>query len=168
MPNVNSVVYDQSARRRIRDALVYQLGNITKAGGYNNDIVEIHTMTPSLEQMKMFPSIVVVSGDERSLPLDGQGSTFKVIQKDWTILIHAFLKATYNPTDAQDDVIQDIEQMVGEHFGLEHQDGKCTCFLAQILNSRPFGLKVNKPNCGVTFTLNVKYRQLRLDPTTKS
>jgi len=163
-----SVNKQPSARKRIREALIYQLKKIRKDSGFNYDILEIHETTPSLDQLKRFPSIVIVTGDEKTQDYDTQSVTFKRIQKNMQVLLHAFLHTSGNQADAQDDIIQDIERIIGEHFGLEHQDGKCTCFLAQVTNSRPWGLKVNKPSCGVTFTLSIRYQQLREDPTVKA
>ena len=91
MGNSNTVVKDQSARRRIREALIYQLKNIRKSGGYNYDLIEVHDTTPSIEQMKVFPSTVVVMGNESSLEFGTQGPTFKRIQKDLQVLLHVFL-----------------------------------------------------------------------------
>jgi len=164
---MNAVSKKPSARRRIREALVHQLRTIKKSGGYNYDVVDVHEVTPSMEQMKNFPSIVLVMGDEVTLSFDTNGATFRRVQKDLQVLLHCFLN-TNDPADAQDAMIQDIERLIGEHFGLEHPDGQCTCFLAQIVRSRPFGLKVNKPSCGVTITLSIRYQQLREDPTVRA
>ena len=164
---VNSVVVSDSARTRIRKALIHQLKSIRTSAGYNYDIVEVRDITPSLQDLKIYPSIVVVMGDERTLDSTSRGSTFDRVQKGLTVLIHAFLSDGMSQTSAQDRIIQDVERMIGEHHGLEHEDGQCTCSLAQVVQSRPFGLSVNKPNCGVTITLSIRYQQLRLDPTQK-
>jgi len=159
---------NESVRNRIRDALIYQLKQISVNNGYKNDIVEVHDVLPSMEKLRNFPSIVVILGDEQIVNYDVQSSTFKTIQKDLQIFLHCFLQEHNDVGSVQDRIIADIEKMIGIHFGLEGEDGQCTTFLTQIVSSRPFGLTVNKPNCGVTITLRARYKQLRKDPTVKA
>lgn len=159
---------NESVRNRIRDALIYQLKQITINNGYRNNIVEVHDVLPSMEKLRNFPAVVVVLGDENIVNYDVQSSTFKTMQKDLQIFLHIFLQEHNDVGQAQDRIIADIEKMIGIHFGLEGEDGQCTTFLSQIVSSRPFGLTVNKPNCGVTINLRARYQQLRKDPTVKT
>lgn len=164
---INSVVKAKSARTRIREALAYQLKSIRKNAGYANDIVDVRFIAPSMEDIKIYPTVVALMGDERTLDAQTASSTFNRIQKELSVVLLVFINERTDTSLAQDKVIQDIERLIGEHHGLEHPDGDCTCFLAQVSRTRPFGMAPNKPSVGVSVTLTIRYQQSRTDPTQK-
>jgi len=163
-----SVNTGTSARSRIREALVYNIKRIKKAAGYNNDISEIFTNRPSLDQMKLFPSVYISLENEKIELFERQTSTFKTIQKNMRVVLFIMLYDAVDMAVAQDKIIQDVEGVIGNHFGLPHPDGECTCFTSQVTDIVPFGDKATKPKGGVIITLNVRYQQLRQDPTQRA
>lgn len=156
-----------SIRNRVREALKYQLSTITTANGYNNTVGDIFGLGVSVEQIKNYPAFVVVAGAEQTFDFRQDQQTFIRQAKEFTLTIYAFVKTINDAEDAQDLIVEDVEKLIGTNFGLPDADGDCTCYLAQVVRTEPFGLERNKPITGVKITINARYNQKRTDPTTR-
>jgi hypothetical protein len=97
-----------------------------------------------------------------------QQQTWVKQTKELQIYVDAFLNEHNSIGRARDRVLQDVERVIGVHHGLEHEDGNCTVSQCEVVNSTPWGLRINKPNGGISIELLARYNQLRTDPTVRA
>jgi hypothetical protein len=155
-----------SVLTQIRKALMYQLGQIKTTNGYLNTILHVYDEKTSIEQMKEFPSIVVALKED--VTNEAEQQTFNVLTKHALFNVYAFIEDVNDLPLTRETVIQDIESRLGNYNSLPPSSaGGCTALLTSVIKSVPFGTERSKPNGGVEMQLDIKYRQLRNDPTRK-
>jgi hypothetical protein len=152
-----------SVLTKIRKALIYQLGTITTANGYITNVLHAYDEKMSIENMKEFPSLVVVLDKDRQNSADQQ--SFNVIQKNAFFKVICILHDVNDMVSARENILQDIEKLLGTNYMLPSSTGTCTATLATVVDAIPFGIKETKPNGGIEISVQVQYRQLRTDPT---
>lgn len=150
-----------SVLTKIRKALMYQLGTIKTSNNYLNTIINVYDENISFEDMKQYPSCSVVLLEDVQNKFDQQMSVR--IEKHAIYSITVVLESN-DPAQAKEDMLQDIEKLIGTNYMLPDSLDACTCTMATVVMSVPFGIKTEK-KCGLHIKVDVKYSQLRTDPT---
>lgn len=151
-----------SVLTKVRKALMYQLSTIKTSNDYLNTIINVYDENISPENMKQFPSCSVVLLEDVQNKLDQQMSIR--IEKHAIFSVTVVLDGKNDMATAKERMYQDIEKVIGNNYMLPSSEGECTCTLATIGMAIPFGLNSNNL-CGLHIKVDVKYSQLRSDPT---
>lgn len=159
-----------SVETKIREALMYQLSQITVSNGFHNDLsLGTNLFEDFIEDpygVSVFPTLSVIFGNDTRSHYDND--LLYVTQKVWVL-------AFVDPAGA-DSVIEQIEKVkqdvhlaVGTHPGLQGSGGGITCQLAVYASAEPFGrsLDIAESNglYGVKIGIDITYQQLFANPT---
>lgn len=151
----------ESARTRVRQALVFNLLKIQKVNRFFNNITKNQVST-EIEtdpgEMRVFPYINVMLGEETYRNSDNNYSLCmheKTIQVDFDCYL-------FNAKDAaieREHILSDIENLFSSRpmFGIPDEKGKNTALSLTFVSSTSWGLERQKPNCGITLVTQVKY-----------
>lgn len=147
----------ESAKTRLRKALAYNFSKITQAEGYKNDIGDIYTSYVDRGRVANWPAVVLVPGVERVINEDMSDD---LLHKELDISGMVYLKETEDPDLAREEMLADIETMIGINFTLQDEAGDESCLVCWITGSEPFGMVANEPQIGFAFGIKIRYRQL--------
>jgi hypothetical protein len=153
-----SQVYDksESAKTRLRLALKYNFGKITKSEGYNNDIGDIYTAFVDRRVITNFPAVVLMAGVEKVLNSDMSDD---LLHKEVQFAGLACLREAEDADLAREEFLADIETMIGINFTLNDESGNPGCMVCEMTGSEPFGMVANQPQIGFAFGIKIIYRQ---------
>lgn len=158
----------KSVRTRIREAIVYQLKQITRNNGYLNTIGKVFTEYPNKSDITEYPAVIIDFGTEKILNEDISDDAW---HKDLPVLLIVHLKAQENTSLARETILQDLERHFwkreddGSYGVLRGADGEATCMVAILDSNARFGMMPNLPDVGITLAFSVRYRQDISDPT---
>lgn len=164
----NTVYNAHSCRTRIRQALLYLLKQISIDNGYKTNVSEVHDEALNFNNIKRFPAIVLTFATENILEYGVNNQTFVKQFHELRAFLDCFVYERETPSFAREELIHDLEKLIGVNHGLPGEDGKCTCYFAQPVSIIPFGMKSNLPYVGFSMELLIKYAQKRDDPTVRT
>ena len=147
----------ESAKTRLRKALAYNFAKITQAEGYTNDIGDIFTSYVDRGRISNWPGVVLIPGVERVLNEDMSDD---LLHKELDISGMAYLREAEDPDLAREEILADIETMIGRNFTLQDEAGDESCLVCWMTGSEPFGMVANEPQIGIAFGIKIRYRQL--------
>lgn len=158
---------ETSAEARVREALMYRLGEIAVAGGYLNDVADVLDDFPDDPgSITSFPTLAVLTGYETRERFDNE-----MLYVDLKAVVLAFVEPDGygSVTEAVESIKQDIHAVLGNHPGLPGSDDEPTCQLAVFSFSEPFGRVLDAPLAGslrgVKIGIDVTWQQRFEDPT---
>jgi hypothetical protein len=159
-----------TCRTEIRTAWKYNLEQITTANGYNYDIRRVYDPIKSPEQMTELPAVNLDFGVEECANwVEGghlqTGGNRAILHNQLDVVMDVFMQDVNDIPLAQEKILADIQKRFGNFYWVPNSDGTRTVFNCIYKSSNPFGLGVNKPNCGISITYVVWYRQSLTDPT---
>lgn len=146
-----------SAKTRLRKALVYNFSKITQAEGYKNDIGDIYTSYVDRGRIANWPAVAIVPGVERVLNEDMSDD---LLHKELDISGMVYLRESEDADLAREEMLADIETMIGLNFTLQDESGDETCLVCWMTGSEPFGMVANEPQIGFVFGIRIRYRQI--------
>lgn len=152
----------QAAETRLRLALKYQLQQVTIAGGYRNDLVEVWDKIPSRNELASFPCAVLVFGKEEVLNTDQSEQLWHI---EVPIVIMAFVNDNDDAALARESIKLDIKQRLGNYWQIPGPDGVETAFQTRYTGAEPFGMVANEPRVGVAIGFRIRFREDILDPS---
>jgi hypothetical protein len=148
----------------------YQLGQITTANGYRSNVRAVYDPIVNMEKIVSYPVIDIEWGDEvRSNQSDGDRLAGNRSMYDITLpcTAHCYLKAV-DIQDAQDNLLADVQELIGNNFYLTGSDGNRTAFVVTYEGASIGGIEAqssSQPNGFISINLNCHYRILYSDPT---
>jgi len=114
-------------RRLLREAMKYRLGTILKSNGFRNDVRNVYDPPIDPEKTIQYPALNIEWGDEDRIGDEHNGNrTIYNIMLPCTV--RCYLKAN-DLQNAQDDIIADVIELVGDNFYLTGSDGVRTAFI---------------------------------------
>jgi len=157
-------------RKLLREAMKYQLGTITTANGYRSNVRGVYDPIVNMEKMTSFPVIDIEWGDEIRMT-GGEGDRLAGNRSMYDLALpctaHCYLKAA-DIQDAQDNLLADVQELIGNNFYLTGSDGNRTAFVVTYESAAIGGIEGQSgsdPNGFISITLNCHYRILYSDPT---
>lgn len=157
-----SALSSDSVRSHIRESIVYGLKNNIKIDrGYRTDVKEVYNESPTLEEIKEFPAIDVITGDDAYENIEGGGHSSRVLIKRLTVLISCYLHSNVDMKLAQDRMIADLEDYFMTYPYAPDAINPDVHWARECMfrSARPFGLETNKPNGGVDVEIVFFYGQ---------
>ena len=139
-----------SIEDKVIASLLWNLGQITTANGYNYTVGDLISDSPlNVTDINNFPGCVVVPGPERASLLTtatSQGDTTDSFFPTLQVLLYFYMKETENTWAALRKLKRDVQKMIGINPMLRGQDNQETCFLARYASSVPYeqmaGIKI--------------------------
>lgn len=147
----------ESAKTRLRKALVYNFSKITEEEGYRNNIGDIYTAYVDRGRIANWPAVCIIPGVERVLNED---MSEDLLHKEIDISGMAYIRETDDPDLAREELLADIETMIGRNFTLQDEAGDESCLVCWMTGCEPFGMVANEPQIGFVFGIKIRYRQL--------
>jgi hypothetical protein len=150
---------------QIIDKLVEVLKRIKIASGYRTDVMEVNKKEVSFENIKKFPAINIIVGQEDYLnpPVSEAGRLTKTLN----VVLDAYIDTKADKQTKISNLIADIELLLYDDtvraLNVFNLEGKC--FMLLPVRNTPFNLDSTDIQCGFEHELQVKYRQSRKDPT---
>ena len=161
-----------TARQQIREAIKYQLLQITESAGYYSTIREVNDPPRNPTTMNRFASVNLTIGREDCANENAgshlqRGQNLFRLHNSFVAEMDCYLFDVNNPVQAQEYILADVKK----HFSLNYYipdeaSGARTAFNSIYSASLPWGLTIDKPNCGITIWLRVWYREEATDPDT--
>lgn len=168
--NISSeITSEDSVAAHALDSLAVNAQNrISKANGFFFDVGEITTLGCSPEQMKLFPFYDFSGGDTEYLAKDGNNSS-GFVEKCFRVQVDIWAHFTGNIRLGQDRLLRDFEKYIYDPTYSNIPDKNSPEAIqwgrvAVIEKTRPFGSKVNSPNCGIEIHLILWLGQMRRQP----
>jgi hypothetical protein len=152
----------KSVRTKIREAIQYQIQQITIANGYKNTFSEVLFEIPTSQSRINYPSVTVLFGQEQIVNEDMSDNLW---HKLLPVMFIVHLMDQADTVLYRETILQDLEYRFGNNFTIKDSAGVETCMIATLDTNEPFGMKINKPQIGITFGFSVRYRQSIIDPT---
>ncbi len=154
-----------SVETKIREALVYRLGQITVANGYVNDIGDVFDEFPENPGgISNFPAVAVLSGRDSRSDFDNEMLYLTAM----TTLV-VFVDPSGDIVEDTETIKQDIQRMLGLHPDLPGSGSAPTCQLAVYASSEPFGRVLDVPGTaglrGTKIMVEVRSQQELANPT---
>ncbi len=159
-----------SIKTNIRNAITTRLkliiaGNDNGYGyTYNNTIRDnnINDRAKSPEQMREFPSINMGWGDELAANADvgkalQTGGNRQLLHNSTDFAFTCYLK-DMDQSLAQENLLADIQAVMQDYTIND------TVFNSVYYSSSPFGLDMDKPNCGIVIIFRIWYRIYQTNP----
>jgi len=156
----------------IIDQIDKMLKDITKANGYINDIGESNKEEVSFENLRQFPAVNIINGttDYLNPAFSESGKHTKTAN----IILDCYLKGEEDKQKRMINFVADLESRFGDDtidgnpafsqtanaFNLENKS-----LIVIFVNAIPFSIEGEKHFFGVEFSMQVKFRQSRKDPT---
>ena len=159
-------------RTNLRETLKYNLGLITTTNGYNRTIRDIGDPPKSPENFKEFPAVNIDFGTERAANANPGGHTqyganLWIYENQIDVVMDFFMVAE-NMSLEQETILADVQKYfgTGHNYAIPTAAGVHTVLDFIYIESTPFGLKVNRPNCGIQIIYRAWYRQRGDNPAT--
>lgn len=154
-----------SVETKIREALLYRLGQITVANGYENDIGDVFDDFPDdTGDIDDFPAVVALTGFDSRTNLDNE---MLYVTARATLL--AFVDPSGPVVEDTETIKQDVQRMLGLNPALPGSGSAPTCELAVYAGAEPFGRVLDMPQApnlrGTRITVEIRYQQELADPT---
>lgn len=154
--------HGESAKTRFRLALEHNFKKITKSEGYIHDIGDIYHEFIEPGSISNWPAIVLITGPSTTLNADMSDD---LLHKSIRVSGLAYIRENEDSNRAREDLLCDIETMVGNNFTMQGEDGIETCLVCWVTGDEPFGMVANKPQIGFAFGIEVRLRQEINDAT---
>lgn len=163
----------QTAREKIREAVKYNLTKIIEGDtigelGYTfyNTVKERNIYDPIATPSSMveFPAVNVTFGDENCSNInmarasEGEGNK-ALLYQEVDLILDFFLVDINNSPEAQEKILADVKSLFGVNYYIPDSSGNRTVFNCMYRRSQPFGLKIKKPNMGITIEYLIWYRE---------
>lgn len=145
--------------RRITEAILYNLLQITTAGGYNYTVREANCPAKSVEQFKDYPAINVYTEERRT------GWETQNWLKEVAVTLDCYLHDINNPSNAQDKMLADVQKRFGSFYWVPDSNGSAVAANCVYYKCLPFGVKSTVPLIGVNIQLVLQYRQQIINPS---
>jgi hypothetical protein len=161
MPSSVSV----SIEEELRAAFVYNLQQITTAGGYNYDL-SVDNQPREPDEIVNFPY-----GNIVEQPVDVENYTNKGLQgylmnKEMKLSIDLYHNDVNNPNLAQEKMLWDLEKRLMNYPHIPNSSGYRTAVECMLQENQAFNVEDNSPITGISAKLSVYYRQNILNPST--
>lgn len=155
-----------TVRERILAALAYQIAQITEGGGYKTTILTVVIGLDRRKDISEWPAVIIRPGIERvvneSYSDDLQHKEMDAVllcMPSPSVVTHA------GAVEFQNNVLADIEKLIGENSTLPDPSGNETCFVARVMGAAPFERIEGQTFPGIAVNVKIRYRQEIKDPT---
>jgi len=153
-----------SVRENIRNAIIFNLQQITVANGFDADVFTDEDIL-SHEQIIEYPFVNVVSKAESYLNA-GDSTLHDIrLRKTASYDMDCYIRSIDDPNDSIEKILADIEKRFMLNYNLQDSSGKRTAVECMFTFNEKFGIETNKPLHGISIGLDVFYRQDLNDPT---
>ena len=132
---------------------------------YQNTLTNNNFADPpaSVENMREFPFINIFFGDENCANSDmgaalQTGGNRQLWHNKFELLLDCYLHSEDQGV-AQDRILADLQAVFGNDYTIDN-----TVFSCAYVSSTPFGIEVQRPNCGISVSFNVWYRIYQTNP----
>lgn len=160
----------ESGETRMRKALVWNLGQITRDNGYKTTIQKVFTRPPSLAQISNnYPTVVALFGREIR---EGRDQS----DQQWALNVPLVLMVYVEEANDVDLACERVKMDILSRFGggsgdanarwmLPGEDGAETCLVMAYEGSEQFGMIMNQPKVGIMLYYSIRYRLDIGDPS---
>jgi len=161
-------------QRVIHNKIVEMIQDITVANGYLTDIREVNKGDVSLENIEQFPAVNVISSD--TVYLNPENNEAGKLMKTTRFLLDVYMEEA--EVRIRDDLLINLMADIEVRFCDDVWGGnpaysmtdtagnlEGTALIALPVNTTIFDIMDHKDQFGLTFTMDVKFRQKRSDPT---
>lgn len=167
------MMHQDSARRRIREALAYQFAKITEADGYPITVFpdSIFFTMPVRSAILKWPAVVILSGREQ---VRNTNISDQLLHKaiTYTVLVYA-APETVPAEEAErfcEDALACVEELIGNNDTLPDAAGAATAMTSLVGSNEAFRKLVgvdgkSTPYHGIAVEVRVWYRQEIKDPS---
>lgn len=157
-----SVAYaNESARTKLREAIKWNVQQITAANGYRSTVWQVYDPPKNIAQISEFPSCNLYWGRE-SNENDGIVGNNQLLDIRFSFLLSFVLSDINDQALEQDKILADVQQRFGKYFYIPGSDGNRTAFNSIFRYSEPWSHESQKPRCGIDIEIDVWYR-LKID-----
>lgn len=157
-----SVAYaNQSARTKLREAIKWNVQQITAANGYRSTVWQVYDPPKNIAQMSQLPACNLYWGRE-SNDNDGIVGNNQLLDVQFSFILSFVLSSINDPALEQDKILADVQQRFGKYFYIPGSDGNRTAFNCIFRSSEPWSHQSQTPRCGIDIEIEVWYR-LRID-----
>ena len=148
-------------KAKIRKSLAYNLGTVTKANGYFNNIVEINSEPRSEEQIKNYPAVNIFWGTEKTMEARHSSGW---LHKETVAILDFHLENNNDIDTSRNKIVADVEKLLFNNHSLKDSTGNSTCNQVFFVKNDPWGMESNKIYGGITIELKILYQQNLFDP----
>ncbi len=139
--------------RSLLETIKYNLGLITKADGYKNDIQDIRDLPCSVENFKAFPAVNIFIITRPSVILIGEGDYTQ--HQDTFLVMDFFMLAGNNTIFAQESILEDVQRRFGGYYWLPDDQGLNHASNMNYQGCTPFGIVSTSPRCGISIEYKI-------------
>jgi len=160
-----------SARENIREGVQTLLQRIILNNDSGMGYLFQHTLKKnnfsdpptSIENMREFPFVNIFFGDEVCKNSDigsalQTGGNRQLWHNSFDLVMDVYIK-NQNVGVAQDRILADLQAVFGNDYTINN-----TVFACAYKSGTPFGLEIQKPNCGISITFTIWYRIYQTNP----
>lgn len=163
LPQSFPITISVSVREELRNALLYQIREITTANGYNFN-AKTNENILSAEQITEYPFVNINVYNETYMNATDLGWQDKRLHKLLSLEMDVWLNSVNSIEEDRDKVVADIEKRLLNNFNLPNSDNKRTCFTSILTFNDPFGIESSQPYGGITVGYDIFYRQDQFNP----
>lgn len=165
----------EHAQNMVIAAWIWNLQQINGTGNYNHTLRRVYDPPVMYEDISEFPAVNLSYGTEEIKNRhEGshtqQGANKWIYECEFPVIMDFFLKVA-NKSEMRRDILRmkyDVQFRFGQgtNYAVPDSNGIGTCLDCICMESTPFYIDSNKPNCGIQIVYNVIYRHESENPNT--